>query len=77
MKRSLLIKLIKGSTLWITGEYYKEEPEVGLPERFEICSVESQEKDIFDLLEFANYEPKGTLLDTLEHLCLKEINNDN
>lgn len=61
------------NNLFITGTYFKEEENVGLPERFEISSIECKEKDITDLLEFANSKPYGTILNIIEELVLENI----
>lgn len=61
------------NTLWVEGKYLKAEPEVGLAEGFEIYSIESQEKDITDVLLWANSMPKGFLLEEIENLVLQKV----
>lgn len=59
------------NNLFVKGTYFKEEDDVNLPERFEIDSIECGEKDITDLLEFANSKPYGTILNIIEELVLE------
>jgi len=59
------------NNLFVKGRYFEAEENIGLPERFEINSIECKEKDITDLLEFANSKPYGTILNIIEELVLE------
>lgn len=67
---------IGNNNLFVKGTYYKAEEDVGLPRIFEIESIECLEKDISNLLEFANSKPKGTILEIIEELVLDNIENE-
>lgn len=62
---------IGNNNLFVKGNYIKAEPDVGLNEMFEINSIECAEKDLTDLLEFANSRPKGYILQIIEELVLE------
>lgn len=74
MEKSVIIKPFEDCRLYITGFYYKEEPENNVKSSFEIESVESLEKDIFELLLQAT---KEEFIEELEQLCIKEIELNN
>lgn len=59
------------NNLFVKGRYFKKEDDVNIPEYFEIDSIECGEKDITDLLEFANSKPYGTILNIIEELVLE------
>lgn len=58
------------NNLFITGTYFKEEEEVGFPERFEINSIECKEKDLYELLEWVSSR-KTDYLRIIEELVLE------
>ena len=59
------------NNLFVKGTYFKEEEENGLPETFEIDSIEVKEKDITDLLCWANSQTYGKVLEIIEELVLE------
>ena len=50
MKYELYVE-IEGINLFIIGNFYKAEYENGLPDRFEIDVIKSEDDNLFDLLE--------------------------
>lgn len=70
MEKSVIIKPFENCKLYITGFYYREEPENNVKSSFEIECVEPLEKDIFELLLQAT---KEDFIEELENLCIKEI----
>jgi hypothetical protein len=66
------IKLGKNN-IFVTGELFEKKEDVGMPEYFEIDTIECSEKDIADLLEWANSKPQGSVLEYIEELVLKQL----
>lgn len=59
----------------VTGQLLKEEPESGLKQNFAIEKVELTKGDLLELIESVNFEPKGTIYETIENLCLEQLNS--
>jgi len=64
---------IDGNILFVTGEYCKEEPDNGLAEDFQIETIESENKDIYDILEWVSSQ-EGDYLREIGIKCLEQIN---
>jgi len=71
----VIINPFEGCTLIVTGEYFKAEPEINYAAQFEINTIESVEKDLYDLLKWAT----GTNVDYLryiEEMCIQKIEEE-
>lgn len=64
---------IEKNNLFVTGELFEKEENLGMPEYFEIDTIECNEKDITDLLEWANSKPQGSVLEYIEELVLEQL----
>lgn len=62
--QEVLISPFEGCSLIIRGDYLVAEPEIGYPAQFIIDSIESIEKDLLELLEWAT----GTNVDYLRYI---------
>lgn len=63
------------NNLFVKGKYTEEEKDergyVIFPHSFEISSIECNEKDLSDLLEWANSQANGHVLEIIEELVLE------
>ncbi len=74
--KEVIIKIDSENSLLITGNYSKAEPDTGMSASFEIEMVENLQKDIYNVLEWANSLEKGIALEVLEYLCLDKIKEE-
>jgi len=73
MKQTVLLQLDKDIHIEVTGEYFKAEEDVNLPEAFEIDEIQSVYKNIAPLLEYVNSKREGEILNILEEKILQKL----
>jgi hypothetical protein len=74
MKYELYVE-IEGINLFIIGNFYKAEYENGLPDRFEIDIIKSEDDNLYELLEWTAVR-KLNYITELERLCIEYINEE-
>lgn len=74
MKYELYVE-IEGINLFIIGNFYKAEYENGLPDRFEIDVIKSEDDNLYDLLEWVCLSKKY-YIEELENKCITQINEE-
>lgn len=73
MTKEILLQIDKDIHIVVIGKYYEGEEETGIPESFEIDSIESVYKNILPFVEWINSKPKGEILEYLEEMCLQKL----
>jgi hypothetical protein len=75
MKYQIPLSINNDIELFITGNYYKAEYENGLPDRFEIDIIKSEDDNLYELLEWTAVR-KLNYITELERLCIEYINEE-
>lgn len=73
MKKEVLLQITSDIHIAVTGVYDKGEEETGIPESFEIESIESIYKDISPLMEYCNSFDRGYILQIIEEKVLEKL----
>ena len=69
MKFENIVINLNNITLYVTGNYYKEDLEVGLSKSFEIEKITSKEENLYELL--SNNNPN--YIEEIENKCLEKM----
>ena len=75
MKYQIPLSINNDIELFITGNFYKAEYQNGLPDRFEIDVIKSEDDNLYELLEWTAVR-KLNYITELERLCIEYINEE-
>ena len=68
------IEVYPGLRLDVAGEYSKGEPDVNIGESFEVWETTLVTGTLFELLDWADSQNRGSILTKIEELCIEKVN---